>query len=70
MKRLDIFKCDFCGTLYKDKSECVKCEDQHVSAVAVVKQHHLPMNVAAKYPHRIEVKMSDGSISIYERRRG
>ena len=70
MKRVEQFKCDYCCTLYKDKSECVKCENQHVTAVEIVAQHHLPAKVSAKYPPRINVKMSDGTVSVYERRSG
>ena len=69
MKRVEQFKCDYCGTLYKDKSECAKCEDQHVAAVEIVAQHHLPAKVSAKYPQRIDVKMADGTGYVYERRR-
>lgn len=69
MKKVEQFKCDYCGTLYKDRSECAKCEDQHVTAVEIVVQRHFPAKVHAKYPPRIDVKMSDGTVSVYERRR-
>ena len=54
---------------HNGKSECAKCEDQHVAAVEIVAQHHLPAKVSAKYPPRIDVKMADGTVYVYERRR-
>ena len=55
MKKVEQFKCDFCGTLYASKEACFECESQHVVAFDIVSHRHMPKHVSAKYPPRIEV---------------
>lgn len=69
MKRIEQFKCDCCGTLYSDKSECVKCESQHVKCARIEHEYHLPYKVSAKYPQKVRIVMSDGTVQLYERRK-
>lgn len=66
MKTVHQYKCEVCGTLYTDKEECVQCEKQHVFPLEVTTAHHRPRKVCAKYPPRIDIKFSDGTIQRYE----
>lgn len=29
MKKIELFQCEFCGTQFKEKADCVKCEKNH-----------------------------------------
>ena len=69
MKRIEQFKCDYCGVVYADKAECVKCEAQHITCVSIHDEMHMGMKGCPKYPPRVRIKMSDGTIQEYERRR-
>ena len=35
MKSLQLYVCEHCGTQYKDKNECKKCEDNHKIAMEI-----------------------------------
>ena len=35
MKSLQLYVCEHCGTKYKDKNECKKCEDSHKVALEI-----------------------------------
>lgn len=40
MKEVKQYKCEYCGTLYADKSECAACEKQHAVPCKIVAVHH------------------------------
>lgn len=42
MKETTCWKCDICGTEYKDKKKCEQCEDGHKKKGKIVKMRHLP----------------------------
>ena len=69
MKEVKQHKCEYCGTLYADKSECAACEKQHAVPCKIVAVHHRAKGVCAVYPPRIDVGFSDGSVQHYERRK-
>ena len=29
MKKIELFQCEICGTQFKEKTDCVKCEKNH-----------------------------------------
>ena len=31
MKKIELFQCEICGTQFKEKADCVKCEKNHES---------------------------------------
>ena len=54
MKIVEKYKCDVCGTEYKDRK--------------IIKQVHQPHNLnMSGYPLKIEVEMSDGTKLMYKR---
>ena len=65
MKEVKQYKCEYCGTLYADKSECAACEKQHAVPCKIVAVHHRAKGVCAVYPPRIDVGFSDGSVQHY-----
>lgn len=65
MKEVKQYKCEYCGTLYADKSECAACEKQHTVPCKIVAVHHRAKCVCAVYPPRIDVGFSDGSVQHY-----
>lgn len=66
MKALQLYMCEYCGTQYKDKKECEKCESNHKSAVKI-KNMKFHADKKTNYPDRLEVEMSDGKIYWYHR---
>lgn len=42
MKETTCWKCDICGTEYKDKKKCEQCEAGHKKKGKIVKMRHLP----------------------------
>lgn len=67
MKSLQLYVCEHCGTQYKDKKECEKCEDSHKIAVEVHNMKFHACNGADNYPDKVELKMADGKMVWYRR---
>lgn len=68
MKELKLFVCEHCGTQYKEKNDCLKCEKAHVKPVEIQDCKYVAMKVNSKgYPTQIHVKMEDGTVQIYKR---
>ena len=64
MKKQTLYVCDFCGTQYKEKAKAEDCEKNHTSPVEVKTSTY---RAGLKYPTKIDVKMSDGTIATYRR---
>ena len=67
MKCLQVYVCERCGTQYKDKKECQKCEDSHQIALGIHDMRFHAYNGSYGYPDKVEVRMSDGSMVWYHR---
>ena len=68
MKETTLWKCEVCGTEYRDKSKCEKCEASHKKKGKIVKMRHLPYTSdLSGYPDRITVKFEDGKERVYSR---
>lgn len=66
MKELKLYKCEFCGTQYKDKIECKKCEESHQKIKKVEALQYLPYkNDRTGKPSKIKVIFTNGSVAIY-----
>lgn len=61
MTKVDIikYKCDKCGAQYNTEEEACNCERVHVDVAKIEKLFY---GLNAKYPHMVELKMSDGQI--------
>lgn len=55
MKEVKQYKCDHCGALYANKSECEVCEGQHAIPRKIVEVLHIVKGV---YPTRIDVELT------------
>ena len=54
MKETTLWKCDICGTEYRDKKQCQKCESNHKKEGKIVKMRHLPYTSdQSGYPDKI-----------------
>lgn len=42
MKNLTLYVCEVCGTQYKDKSECGRCEKGHKAGFTITGARYLP----------------------------
>ena len=62
MKIIAKYKCDVCGTEYKDRKDATECENGHKKAKKIIKQVHQHMS---GYPLKLEVEMSDGTKLMY-----
>ena len=68
MKEVKHYICEICGTEYKEKMKCQKCEKSHIMPSEIVRCHHLSLTQNAKgYPDKVTIKMSDGLEVIYHR---
>lgn len=67
MKEITQYKCEICGTLYAEKTECEKCEKQHKIPNSIVKADFRAAKSYPGYPPYIIVKFNDGSEKKYRR---
>lgn len=68
MKEMTLWKCDICGTEYKEKLKCKKCEALHKKAGKIVSMRHLPFTSdASGYPDKITVEFEDGIKKVYSK---
>lgn len=68
MKALQLYVCEKCGTQYKDKAACKKCEESHKVPVKITGMRYLSLNQNKPgYPIEISVQMEDGTTMKYRR---
>lgn len=68
MKEVKHYICEICGTEYNEKSKAEACEKGHKKPVEITNADYISISNDRKgYPMRITVKMSDGTVCIYER---
>lgn len=68
MKTQTLYLCEFCGTQYKVRDECVACEKAHVFPEGIVDTKYVTYkNDRTGYPTKISVKMIDGKVVDYHR---
>lgn len=68
MKELTKYKCDYCGTEYKEKSNAQQCEDNHKVNATISRRHYL--NYAqdkSGYPQKVYIQFEDGKVIEYKR---
>lgn len=58
MTKKELYTCDICHTDYAKKEDADKCEKEHCCCVVI---NDYRINAHAKYPHKIEVELSDGT---------
>lgn len=70
MQELKIYRCEICGTTYSTKIKCQECERGHWKPRDVKEAKYLPISQdATGYPTYINVKMDNGKVVRYERRK-
>lgn len=68
MKKLEQFQCEFCHTIYREKSAAKECEKNHCSPIKILFCDYQAKGVnATGYPNRIDIEMSNGKIATYKR---
>lgn len=67
MKSLQLYVCEHCGTQYKAKNECKKCEDSHEIALEIHDMRFHACKDGGNYPDKVELKMSDGKMVWYHK---
>ena len=58
MTKKELYTCDICHTDYANKADAIDCEKGHCGCVEITDYR---INTHAKYPHKLEVKFSDGT---------
>lgn len=70
MQELKIYRCEICGTTYSTKIKCQECERGHRRPRDVKAAKYLPISQdATGYPTYINVKMDNGKVVRYEKRK-
>ena len=67
MKSLQLYVCEHCGTQYKIKLECKRCEDSHKKAIEIHDMRFHACDNDGNYPTKVELKMDDGKMIWYHR---
>ena len=55
MKSLQLYVCEHCGTKYKDKNECKKCEDSHKVALEIHDMRFHACKDSDNYPDKVVI---------------
>ena len=68
MKKLELYQCDVCGTQYKSKEDCTKCEKGHPKELQIVGARYLSLaQDKSGMPITITIPGPDGRKYIYKR---
>ena len=68
MKKLELFQCEVCGTQYKNREDCQKCEKQHQKELYIAKSRYLPFTQdKSGMPISVTIMGPDGKYYIYKR---
>lgn len=62
MKEKRLYTCEICNTDYAQKEDALKCEKEHCGKFEV---KDFRINPHQKYPHKVELKFSDGTTHWY-----
>lgn len=62
MKEISIYICDICNNELDSKEDAIRCENNHCKLDKIVKYKY---RCGSKYPTKITVRMSDGTIMEY-----
>ena len=58
MTKKQLYTCDICHTDYANKEDAIKCEEELCGVVQVTDYR---IHAHCKYPHKLEIKFSDGT---------
>ena len=58
MTKKELYTCDICHTDYAKKADAQQCEKGHCKCTEITDTRY---NAHFNYPHKIEVKFSDGT---------
>ncbi len=68
MKKVEHYICELCGTEYKEKEMCTKCEKGHKKPTGITGASFAPITSdGSGYPVRVKIVMSDGKTITYKR---
>ena len=68
MKKIDLYQCEICGTQFKNKEDCEKCEKIHEKELRIIKSHYLPFTRdKSGMPTTITLIGPDGKNYTYKR---
>lgn len=72
MKKIEKYVCEFCGDEFDSKEECERCEKRHIKPIGIETAKWVFASDPAfkDYPFFVGIKMDDGSVVKYYRRRG
>lgn len=66
MKAIEQYKCEICGTLYTDKTKCIKCEAGHKIPTKIRLKRYQPIYVNQRgWPETIDVATKEGDMARY-----
>jgi len=61
MRKVEHYICEICGTEYKEKAMCEKCEKTHKKGLTIAKARYISVTMdGTGLPISIEVEYKDG----------
>lgn len=63
MTEKKLYTCDICHTDYNNKADAQKCEKEHCVSTMMKDFRY---QAHSKYPHKVEVKFTDGTTRWYK----
>ncbi len=68
MRKVEHYICEVCGTEYKDKAVCEKCEKSHKKAEGICGARYISIEQnASVYPVSVDIEFDNGEVKTYKR---
>lgn len=68
MKKVEYYICEVCGTEYREKEKCIRCEKAHKKPEGIAGMDFASITQdSSGYPARVHIAMTDGETITYKR---
>ena len=60
MKKLELYECEICGTRYKDRLECERCEEHHRHNLRIIAARYNAHDQGSDDGFPVKITVTDG----------